>query len=155
MTTITTTVFTNARNKFFPCDKETYKKLKAIRRFTEFAKDWAGRWERAQKRLLKNRTFRLFYDGKIQRIACKDSWLFGTFFTAGQNTRKVWSNALGYHQETTACIDNTPLYIRFLNDYQEARTPKDTAEEVVQPNLTVEELDAILAEIQAWHTSGK
>jgi hypothetical protein len=100
--TETTTAHPTKFGTFASCDRETYRKLKKINHFLhQEAQPWAGRWERAQKRLPKNRIFRIrravpHPSGlKSDLLTCKDSWLFPLFWTPSTRSVKVWSNAEG------------------------------------------------------------
>lgn len=125
--------------KYVPCDRATYKKLKRINHILhQCARVWADRWERSQKRLPHNR----YYTFKKVRFMVKDSWIFSQFWTIGTGRQ---SN----------CLMPTPLYKQFLDSYKSARYPKEKSEQVVPLSFTTEEIDRLLADIEAFAAAAK
>jgi hypothetical protein len=112
---------------YVPCDWKTYKKLKRINHLLhQHVQPWADRWERSQRRLPKNRVFRI----RGERLTVKDSWVFPQFFSAG--------------------LKATDLLNRFRADRNSAYEPKASPDDVKTLSLSEAEIDQLLADIESF-----
>ena len=124
-------VFVTRFGMHVPCDRPMYRKLKRIRHLSAFAEAMARRWTRAQRRLPKNRHFRR---GRERRFVT-DAMLFIPFW-----------------QPREGAAAASALLAMFMADYRSARHPVESPEKVVPLKLAPEEVDALLAALEAWHT---
>ena len=132
--------FETSFGKFVPSDRPTYRKLKRIRRLAAFAEAMASRWSRAQRRLPKNRFFRR---GRSRRLAT-DAMLFIPFWQPRASPDAA-------DRTVRFVAAETPLLRVFLEDHRSARHPVDVPASVVPLKLAPDELDALLAALEAWH----
>jgi hypothetical protein len=144
MSTTTAPVFQTAFGKFAACDKETWKKLKKIRRLAQFAEHRSDRWMAWNRKIPKNRRT------KKTGQAWPEPVLFARFYRLEPRKRHSWETWMheGQHTHLVVC---TAEHDRFFADYWTARHVTDTPEELRPLSMTVEEIDALLADIEAWY----
>ena len=142
----TTTVFRTRFGMFVPCDRETYRKLKRVRHLAAFAEAERRRWGRAQRRLPQNRTFPRRRDGRrVRELVRPGRMIFGPFYAlapAGPEARLPANARLA---------TGTEMLSRFFADYDAARHPVTTAEEVGPMRLSAAEIDELLERIEVWN----
>ena len=133
MTTLIFTPFKTSFDKYVPCDYQTYKKLKLIRKLIHAPAASASRWDRAQSRLLKNRFNLKKVNGKRVKTPYSDAMVFATLWTINGSS-----------------FARTELCQKFWHDYEMARRPHDTPGTVGAPQLETAEIDQLIADLQAW-----
>jgi hypothetical protein len=144
MTTQLPTTYRTSFDRYAPCDRPTYKKLKRIRHLLTFAQVMARRWTRAQRRLPHNRVFRRGRDRK----PVTDALIFGPFFQPALFELYLPRTGLTI-KETRA--HPTPLLAQFLADYQNARTPISSPAQLQPLHLSPHQIDALLTPLEDWY----
>lgn len=128
MTTMQNTF--KSRFGFHPCDHETYLKLKKLYKSYWKSLYREGDWERWNRKEPQNRIIRKWErNEKGQRVGCK---------------------ILGPKPEPK----KYPLF-RFdvWTEFQNARMPKPNAESVIPLGVSIEKIDKVLAEIEAFEAN--
>lgn len=141
MTTTQTNVH-QGKHGFYPCDRETFKKLKKLQQFYWKALHRNAQWERWSRKSVQNRVERKWYrDDKGRKTHFEvvgplaEPQRYPIFIHA-----KRW-RAKGEH----ALQDNG-----ILEEYNKARYPAATAEQVNPLKLTIEQIDRMLADLEAF-----
>jgi len=141
-------MFKTSFGMFVPCDYETYKKLKVIKAVINVSRIHKRRFEKWFAKAPHNRT-------KPEPQVCS------VFWKKIITKKKIWI----YHKETgkydTPMVDyeyhepikdekGRDLCQVFMNSYNIASTPKNTPEEVEQPDLDWSILDEIYDQCLEW-----
>jgi hypothetical protein len=147
MSTVSTTPFRTSFGLFVPCDRETYRKLKRIRHLAAFAEAERRRWDKSQRRLPQNRTFkRRRSSGKVVReMVDVARMVFAPFYNLPPT-----DPSLGLPADARVCRE-TELFARFFDDYRQARHPQADASAVGPMNLKAAEIDALLEQVELWN----
>jgi len=126
---------------FVPCDRETYRKLKRIRHLATFAEAERRRWDRSQKRLPHNRTFkrRCGLGRPVRERADAARMIFQPFYSLVPAEGDV---RMAQESDRMKC---------FFEDYRAARYPKPAAADVTPLKMSIEQIDALLIEIELWN----
>jgi hypothetical protein len=143
-------VFRTAFGMYVPCDRETYRKLKRIRHLATFAEAERKRWDRSQRRLPHNRTFKRFRlrdaNGRFAREPVDARrMIFAPFYDLD-----AAETSLGFPRDARLARE-TDLMTRFFAAYRAARHPKPTAAAVEPLKLSVAEVDELLTRIEVWN----
>jgi hypothetical protein len=143
-------VFRTSFGQYVPCDRATYRKLKRIRHLATFAEAERKRWDRSQRRLPHNRTFK--------RHRLRDA--AGRFVREPVDARRMIfpsfyelvaaDPSLGLPPDARL-TRQTELFARFFADYRAVKHPKPTAGEVGPLKLSIAELDELLTRIEVWN----
>ena len=145
-----TTAFRTSFGMYVPCDRATYRKLKRIRHLATFAEAERRRWDRSQRRLPHNRTFKRFRlrdaNGRfVREPADARRMIFAQFYDL-----QPADPSLGFPGDARlACATN--LMTTFFADYEAARHPKATVAEVLPLKLSIAEIDDLLTRIEVWN----
>jgi hypothetical protein len=142
-----TTVFRTGFGMYVPCDRATYRKLKRIRHLATFAEAERKRWDRSQRRLPHNRTFkRRRTSGRpVRELVDPARMIFQPFYALHGA-----DSALGLPPDARPARE-TDLFARFFADYRAARHPAATPAEVVAPTMSPAEIDDLLTQIEVWN----
>jgi hypothetical protein len=126
---------------FVPCDRETYRKLKRIRHLATFAETERRRWDRSQRRLPHNRAFkRRRGPGRPEReLVDATRMIFQPFYELVPAEGAV---RIAQESDRMRC---------FFEDYCAARHPKPAAADVTPLKMSIEQIDALLTQIEVWN----
>ncbi len=125
---------------YYPCDFETYRKLKEINKHFEKEKHQVGNWNRWAAKLPKNRLLRRWLrNDKNQRIGVE---------ILGPKPEPILSRIFS-DIKTFAYGRNLAQFTRqdIPYEYSKARYPKSRPEDVLPLLITQSEIDTILARI--------
>ena len=139
--------FRTSFGMFVPCDRETYRKLKRIRHLATFAEAERDRWDRSQRRLPHNRTFkRRRGPGRpVRELVDEARMIFALFYELHPADPALALPA------DAKIARQTDLMARFLDDYHQARHPKPQAAEVLPLKLSIDQINEILTQIEVWN----
>ena len=143
-------VFRTSFGLYVPCDRATYRKLKRIRHLATFAEVERRRWDRSQRRLPHNRTFKRHRlrdaSGRFVREPVDPKrMMFAPFYEL-----LAADVSLRFPPDARLARE-TELLSRFFADYSAARNPKPTAAEVAPLKLSSAEIDDLLTRIEVWN----
>jgi hypothetical protein len=143
-----TQTFTAVKGRFgfYPCDYETFLKVKKLHSFYWKALRRNAEFERWCRKAPQNRVIRKWF--------------------RDEKGRKTGSEIVGPKPEPKCYpIFHTRNYVPqgfhaledmgILQAYQSARTPREKAEDVAPLNLSVEKIDKMLAELEAFEATQK
>lgn len=119
---------------FYPCDRETYLKIKRLNRYWLEALRLQAKWERWERKLPKNRVLKEKQGKRMVTVLGTD----------GKPQMQP---------EPQRCpLFGNPRYAGnpFEKDYKQARRPLQTEIEVKPLRMNVEEIDRRLAEAEKW-----
>lgn len=148
MTTETTTY--QSKWGFHACDRETYKKIKRIRHLIEKCQSRNNRFRWFWRKAPQNRVIKT--DRGTIRTPMTEPKLFELFYRKVEtNVPHCQREACGYHPEQYRYqIAETPEYEHFMKTYQRSRRPLPTASSVLPLLHSVEDIDKLLSEMEAY-----